>query len=66
MKSQKGVTLMSVVIYIIVLTTIVGMMSTLTRYFYSNTEETIISSNTAEQNTRFLSYITNDINSRKN
>lgn len=66
MKSQKGVTLMSVVIYIIVLTTIVGMMSTLTRYFYNNTEETIILSNTAEQNTRFLSYITNDINSRKN
>lgn len=66
MKSQKGVTLMSVVIYIIVLTTVVGMMSTLTRYFYSNTEETIISSKTAEQNTRFLSYITNDINSRKN
>ena len=66
MKSQKGMTLMSVVIYIIVLTTVVGMLSTMTKYFYRNTEETIITSDTANQHTRFIAYITNDINSREN
>ena len=66
MKSQKGLTLISVVIYVIVLTIVVGMMSVLTKFFYRNTQDTIIVANTADQHTRFLSYITNDINSRKN
>ncbi len=36
MKSQKGVTLTSLVIYIVVITIIIGAMALLTSFFYSN------------------------------
>ena len=63
MKSNKGITLISLIIYIIVLTIVVGIISVFTKYFYKNTDETVISNKVSEQYTIFLSYITDDINS---
>lgn len=36
MKSQKGITLMSLTIYVIVFTLVIGIVATLTSYFYKN------------------------------
>lgn len=66
MKSNKGITIVSLIIYIIVLTVVVGVVSTLTKYFYRNMDETTISNKTSEQYSRFIEYITDDINSREN
>lgn len=66
MKSNKGITIVSLIIYIIVLTVVVGVVSTLTKYFYRNMDETTISNKTSEQYSRFIAYITDDINSREN
>ncbi len=65
MKNNKGITLVSVIIYIIVLTIVMGTVSFMMKYFYNNTDETIISANTSDQYSRFLAYITDDVNSRK-
>lgn len=62
MKSNKGLTLVSLIIYLIVLSVVIGTMSTLTKYFYRNSEETLITNNTAEQYSRLIAYITDDIN----
>lgn len=63
MKKQNGISLVSLIIYVIVLTVVVGTLSTLQRYFYRNTEETIIESEASAEHSRFLTYITDDINS---
>ena len=43
MKKNKGITIISLIIYIIVLSVVIGTTSILIRYFYRNTEETVIS-----------------------
>ncbi len=65
MKDNKGITMISLIIYIIILTFLIGTSSILIRYFYNNTEETIISKKTADQYSRFMAYITDDFSSRK-
>lgn len=62
MKSNKGITLTSLVIYIICLVIVIGLMSSFTGYFFKNTNEVTISQNADEQYTKFLSYITKDVN----
>ena len=66
MKSSKGITIISLIIYIIILTFIIGTTSMLIKYFYNNTQETVISKKTADQYSRFIAYLTDDVNSRKN
>ena len=63
MKSNKGFTLTSLLVYVIVLLIVTGVISTFTKYFYRNSDELIISNNTNEQYSRMLSYITTDVNS---
>ena len=65
MKNNKGITLISLIIYIIILSVVVGTTSTLIKYFYANTEETVISKKTSSQYSRFVTYLTDDVNSRK-
>ena len=65
MKKNKGITIISLIIYIIVLSVVIGTTSILIRYFYRNTEETVISKKTSDQYSRFVAYITDDTNSRK-
>jgi len=66
MKSKKGITIISLIVYVIVLSIVIGTTSIIIKYFYNNTEETVISKKTANQYSRFVAYITDDINSRKN
>ena len=66
MKSNKGIALMSLIIYVIILSVVVGIVASLTRYFYKGNEEIVITSNVSEQYIRLIKYITQDINSRKN
>ncbi len=63
MKSNKGVTLTSLVIYIVGLIIVIALMANFSGYFYKNLQDTTISQNADEQYSRFLSYITKDANS---
>ena len=65
MKSKKGITIISLIVYVIVLSIVIGTTSIIIKYFYNNTEETVVSKKTANQYTRFVAYLTDDINSRK-
>ena len=66
MKNNKGMTVISLIVYVIVLSILIGVVSTIMRYFYINTDETIVKNNTADKYSRVIAYITNDLNSRKN
>lgn len=63
MKSNKGITLTSLIIYIIVFTIVIGTVATLSGYFTSNLNNVVISSDASEQYTRLTTYLSNDINS---
>lgn len=65
MKSNKGVTLTSLVIYIIGLVIIVGLMGSFTGYFYKNVSDVTMKQQAEEQYSKLLSYITKDVNSDK-
>ena len=62
MKSNKGITLMSLVIYVTAITVVLSIIATITIYFNKNTrniEQTIEKANTL---TRINEYMSNDIN----
>lgn len=63
MKSNRGITLTSLVIYVIGLVIVIVVMGNFTGFFYKNLEYTTMSQNSNEQYSRFLSYITKDANS---
>ena len=63
LKSDKGITLTSLVIYVIVLMIVIGLMSGFMGYFYKNTNKITIKENYEEQYTRFLAYLIKDTNS---
>jgi len=63
MKSNRGVTLTSLIVYIIVFTIVIGTVATLSGYFTSNTDEVVITTNSSEQYTRLTTYLSNDLNS---
>ena len=65
MKSNKGITIISLLIYLIVLTIVIGTISTLMRYFYNNEKESYIAENSSGQYARLIAYITDDVNSGK-
>ncbi len=66
MKSEKGVTLTSIMIYVIAMTTAVLVVGRLITYFYKNID--LVSSNTAaaSEYTKFNSFFTNEINTKGN
>ena len=63
LKSDKGITLTSLVIYVIVLLIVIGLMSGFSEYFYKNANKITIKENYEEQYTRFLAYLIKDTNS---
>ena len=63
LKSDKGITLTSLVIYVIVLLIVSGLMSGFSEYFYKNANKITIKENYEEQYTRFLAYLIKDTNS---
>lgn len=66
MKSDKGMTVISLIVYIIVLAAVIGTVSMILKFFYRNMDETGASNNTKGQYSKFLAYIVEDVNSRKN
>lgn len=63
MKSNRGITLTSLIIYVIGITIMITLVVTITGYFDQNINEVTIQNLAQEQHTRFVSYLTKDINS---
>jgi len=62
MKSEKGISLVSLIIYLITITVVVGIVARISTYFYKNLNSLTDESVSESQFTRFNSYFTNDIN----
>lgn len=63
MRSNKGITLTSLIVYIIVFCIVIGTVATISGYFVKNSDEVVISSNSSEQYNRLTTYLSEDINS---
>lgn len=66
MKSNKGITLMSVIIYVIGMLIIVTVISVITGYFYKNVDVGDETYNTSQQYTKFNSYFSKEVNMANN
>lgn len=66
MKRDSGVTLTSLIIYVIAMVVVVATIATLTKYFYGNIDRLSEKTNGAKEYTAFNSYFTNEINDRSN
>lgn len=62
MKSQKGVTLISLTVYIIVMTIVVGTVTLISSYFYTDIKDKANSVEPLAQYTKLNSFITQEIN----
>lgn len=62
MKSQKGVTLISLTIYVISMVTIVAIVAVISGYFYTNIEATSNTVNPLTEYTKFNSFFSDEIN----
>ena len=62
MKTQRGVTLTSLIIYIIGMVMIISIVSVLTTYFYKNVRSAISDIDPITEHTKFNSYFTNEVN----
>ena len=62
MKSEKGITLTSVTIYVIGMTIIIGIMVLISRFFYSNVEDTSENIDPAVEYTKFNSFFSDEVN----
>ena len=62
MKKENGLTIISIIIYIIALLIVLGVVATLTSYFYKNINIEGESQLTNAQFTKFSGYITEEIN----
>lgn len=66
MKSQKGVTLISVAIYIVVMLAIVTVISRISTFFYKNVNNTTGQAGAYTEYTKFNNYMTKEINIKGN
>ena len=66
MKSENGVTLTSLIIYIIAMVIVVGITATLTNYFYGNIDKLTTRTQGSKEYTAFNSYFTEEINKKNN
>lgn len=62
MKSQKGVTLVSLTVYVIVMAIIVGILATITTFFYKNVNDTNAEMDPLTEYTTFNSYFSDEVN----
>ena len=65
MRDNKGVTLTSLIIYIIVLMIVITLMSNLSGYFFKNVNQLGSKQTGEEEYLRLTSFITKDINSKE-
>lgn len=66
MKNQKGITLISVILYVIGMLMVVSIISILTGYFYQNVSVNTEQDEKTKQFTKLTSYLTQEINTSKN
>lgn len=64
--NDKGITLTSLIIYIIGMTIIIGIISTITSFFYKNVDIVNINNDTSTEYTKFSSIFTEEINKENN
>ncbi len=66
MKSEKGVTLSSLIIYVIAMSIIVGTVAGITNYFYGNINSLTTRTESSKEYTKFNSYFVNEVNKKDN
>lgn len=62
MKSEKGVTLISLTIYIIAMTIVIGVISLVSTFFYKNTKSASNQIDPMTEYTKFTNFFTEEIN----
>lgn len=62
MKSQKGITLISLTIYIVGMTIVIGIMATMTTFFYSNIKDVNQDIDPLTEYTTFNTYFSEEVN----
>ena len=62
MKSEKGVTLTSLIIYVIIMLVVIGIISIISTFFYNNIEEAGKRIDPSQEFTRFSSFFLKDMN----
>lgn len=62
MKNNRGITLTSLIIYIIGLIAMVGLLSTFMGFFYGNVNRKSYTDDTTGKYSKFIMYLTNDAN----
>lgn len=66
MKSQKGITLTSLVVYIVVLLIVLGLLSNISKYFYSNTKYITDANKYVSEFNKFNMYFIEDVKNNTN
>lgn len=66
MQSEKGITLISITIYVIVMLIVVSVITILTQYFYKNVDVNSVNEDFNQQYTKFNSYFSEEINKEGN
>ena len=62
MKSQKGITLISLTIYVLVMAIVVGVVAIISTFFYSNMNNTTQDLNPITEYTKFNSFFSDEVN----
>lgn len=62
MKNQKGITLISVTVYVLGLTVMIAVIATVSSYFYSNTHSVADNINPLTEYTKFNSFFSEEVN----
>lgn len=65
MKSDKGITLVSLIIYVIVMLAVVAIIGTVTSYFYKNINSQYAESTKTDDDTNLNMYLLNDLKNKK-
>ena len=65
MKSQKGIALTSIIVYIIVMLVTLGIISIITSFFYKNVNEIGKNTEPEQEYTRFARFFAEDVNKDK-
>ncbi len=66
MKQEKGITITSLAVYVVAMVVVIGIISTISTYFYNNMEELNTDKHSIETYTKFNMYFTEEINIKQN
>lgn len=66
MKSEKGITLISIIVYVIAMLLIITIITILTSYFYQNVDINSLTEDFNKQYTSFNVYFLEEVNKKEN